>query len=377
MGEWHRLSIPRHFWRSLTGRFAAWAVPYLRRRRRNKPREVWEAAGDRSLHGERVQRWQLPTNIPRALADQLPWVLLAPLLFAALRRKVAPTFGRPAGERGEAKSEDGGASHLSLLAPPPTEIHLALRGTAWAVAVAFFAVLLIPGTLPRYVLPLGAPIALLLAWAIEAAPLGDRGLARWHRANAWLAALLMALALLAPIAAGVPVDALDAGAALRSFDFGAAFRAGLVSAVVLAICAVFLARRALATPPLLAGASAALMGAGTLLYAAAAIPWINSRDDLRPLARAIDSAVPAGKPLFLYDPGYMAAIFYLRTPVRYAPTTEAIPPDAEWLLARAKERDRLAEKRPEFIVAQALKGKLGEEFLLLQRHGEVQKLPAR
>jgi len=253
-----------------------------------------------------------------------------------------------------------------------------MRGAAWAVAITFFVVLLIPGTLPRYVLPLGAPIALLLAWAIEAAPLGDRGLARWHRANAWLAALLIALALLAPIAAGVPVDALDAGSALRSFNLSAAFRAGLVSAVVLAICAVFLARRAISlTPPLLAGASAALIGAGSLLYAAAAVPWINSRDDLRPLARAIDSAVPAGKPLFLYNPGYVAAIFYLRTPVRYAPTTEAIPPDAEWLLARAKERDRLAEKRPEFIVAQSLKGKRGEEFLLLQRHGEAQKLPAR
>jgi 4-amino-4-deoxy-L-arabinose transferase-like glycosyltransferase len=253
-----------------------------------------------------------------------------------------------------------------------------MRGAAWAVALVFVVVLLIPGTLPRYVLPLGAPIALLLAWAIEAAPLGDLGLIRWHRINAWLAGLLMVLALAAPIAAGVPVDAAGAAAALRSLDPAAAFRAALVSGVVLAICAVLLARRAVSlTPPLLAGVSAALIGAGTLLYAAAAVRWIERADDLRPLARAIDSAVPAGKPVFLYDPGYMAAIFYLRTPVRYAPTSEAIPADAEWILARAKERGRLADKQPEFTVVHSVKGKRGEEFLLLQRHRELQKLPVR
>ena len=91
------------------------------------------------------------------------------------------------------------------------------------------------------------------------------------------------------------------------------------------------------------------------------------------------SDINVGRALRLWAPvaAYMAAIFYMRTPIRYAPTAEAIPPDAEWLFARAKERDRLSEKRPEFVVAQALKGKRGEEFLLLQRHGEAQKLPAR
>jgi hypothetical protein len=188
----------------------------------------------------------------------------------------------------------------------------------------------------------------------------------------------MLLTLLAPLAAGIALGTSSVGEALRSFDLRAALFAGLASAPVLALGAVLLARRALSlTPAALACASAALIGAGTILYTTGAVRWINSRDDLRPLARAIDAAMPAGKPLFIYDPGYMAAVFYLRTPVRYAPTTEGITPDAEWVLARAKARQRLSEKQPEFVVAQVLKGGRGEEFLLLQRHGEAQKLPAR
>lgn len=331
--------------------FAAWAVPYFAAPETTQAAEVWKRQGiDRFTESE-FNAVNYVTNIPRGLGDLLPWVLLAPVLIGVVRRRC-------------------GAGDVRCDA--------AMRGAAYAVAGAFFAVLLIPGTLPRYVLPLGTPLALLLAWALEAAPLGDRGLVRWHRANAWVAGLLIVLALIAPIAAGVPLDAREAGAAIRALDLGSAFRAGLIAACVLAICAAILARRGVSlTPPLLAASSAALLGVAMLLHAVATVRWINSRDVLRPLARAIDSFVPAGKPLFLYDPGYMASIFYLRTPVRYAPTAEAISPDAEWLLARAKERKRLSEKQPEFMVVQELKGKRGEEFLLLQRHAEVQKLPTR
>jgi 4-amino-4-deoxy-L-arabinose transferase-like glycosyltransferase len=351
--EWRRLLHPAPFvGLALTAAiFAGWWVPYKKMPGTERAEEVLKRQGiDRFTENE-FNAGNYVANIPRALGDQLPWVLLVPLLVVAVRRRLGA---------GDSRCD------------------AAMRGAAWAVSGVFVVVLLVPGTLPRYVLPLGAPIALLLAWAIEAVPLGERGTAWWHRVNQFGAGLVMLLTLLAPLAAGIALGTSSVGEALRSFDLRAALFAGLASAPVLALGAVLLARRALSlTPAALACASAALIGAGTILYTTGAVRWINSRDDLRPLARAIDAAMPAGKPLFIYDPGYMAAVFYLRTPVRYAPTTEGITPDAEWVLARAKARQRLSEKQPEFVVAQVLKGGRGEEFLLLQRHGEAQKLPAR
>jgi hypothetical protein len=164
-------------------------------------------------------------------------------------------------------------------------------------------VLLIPGTLPRYVLPLGTPIALLLSEAM-----------------------------------------------VRSGRLAQPTR------LVIRLGAVF----------------AIIM----VLYAIVVVPRLIARDDLRPTARAIDAAIPTGAELILHDPGYLPAIFYLRTPYRYAPRTEDIPPDARWVLAREGERKMLAEKRPDLRVVGSFTGKGKRELLLLQGGSGIQKVRA-
>jgi len=103
----------------------------------------------------------------------------------------------------------------------------------------------------------------------------------------------------------------------------------------------------------------------------------QSRRQRPPIAAAIDASIPTGESLVIYDPGYLAAIFYLHTPYRYATVLEEVPDSAEWVLARGKEREKFAEKRPDLAVAKVIGGKRGEEFLLLQGRGGIQKLPAR
>ena len=252
----------------VAGIFAAWAVPYFQTPEAAGAAEVWKRQGiDRFTDSEfNAVNWM--TNIPRALLDQLPWLLLLPML---LRRRRL--------------SEWISGSCLPI-----------------ALAVCFAAVLLVPGTLPRYVLPLGAPFALLLA-------------AAWCE--------------------GKPTRPLR-------LTVGAALLASLAMAI----------------------------------YAVFAVPRINEHDDIRPVAAAIDAALPPGAHLTIYDPSYLPAIFYLRTPYRYAPFMEDIPADAGWVLARSAARRKFEEKRPELRVFKIIEGKGKSELLLLQRAPDGQKVAA-
>lgn len=239
--------------------FAAWAAPYFQSPEAANAADVWKRQGlDRFTESDFNLKNYL-TNIPRALGDQLPWLLLA---FAWLRGT-----GVPPVRSGEHRRD--------------------ACVTLWPVAVCFIGVLFVPGTLPRYVLPLGAPIALLLAQRVVR-----------------------------------PMQVVRIGAGI---------------------------------------------GVAMILYALLVVPRLRARDDVRPVAAQIDAAIPPGEELIVHDPGYLPAIFYLRTPYRYAPRTEDIPEDARWVLARGGEREKLVEKRPDLRVVRAIAGKGRSEILLLQR----------
>jgi 4-amino-4-deoxy-L-arabinose transferase-like glycosyltransferase len=234
-----------------------------------------------------------------------------------------------------------------------------------------FVVLLIPGTLPRYVLPLGAPIAVLLALAVGGLEKNAPLLRRWYLVNRLLAALLMLACFVAPFAASTARPAAPS-------DFAGAFRAALLCAPLLAVGALIVARRPLALRASgLAATSGVLCAVGAVLYLVAAVPRIAARDDVRPVAAAIDAAIPRGESLIIHDPGYLAPIFYLRTPYRYVLSKDEIPADAPWVLIREKDREKFAEKRSDLAVAKEIAGQRGSNLLLLQARGETQKLPAR
>jgi 4-amino-4-deoxy-L-arabinose transferase-like glycosyltransferase len=244
--------------------FAAWAIPYFQTEAASRASEVWKNQMVNRVTANQLVWKDYALNLPRGLADLLPWVLFAPL---ALGRRKA---------KGEKRKDEDGALH-------------SLLPLASASAALFIILLLIPGILPRYVLPLDIPLALVFAAVIE-----PTRFAKW------------------PLRIAVALGVLSIG------------------------------------------------------YAVFVVPLIVRRDSLRPLAASIDAAVPPGAMLTLCDPGYQPAIFYLRTPYRYAPTLDDLEPGAACVLARGSARKDLAHKRSELAVTQTFRAKDGTEFLLLQ-----------
>lgn len=328
--------------------FAAWAIPYFQTAEAKGAAAVWKRQGIDRFTDSEFNAGSYALNIPRALGDQLPWLLFAPLALARFRRDPA------------------------IQEPDEELVATVERPLVWATSASFVAVLLIPGALPRYVLPLGAPIALILAIAISHLGSTSRIFARWHLVNRLLAALLLLACLATPfvVAASEP-----GSSATRSF--AVAIKGALCCAPLLAACAFILARRPIGLNAAgLAAATGAALGIASILYAIAAVPWINRCDNIRPVAAKIDATIPPGEPLVIYDPSYLSAIFYLRTPYRYATVLEEIPDGPGWVLARGKEREKFAAKRPDLAVAKVIGGKKNEEFLLLQGRAGIQKLPA-
>ena len=167
----------------------------------------------------------------------------------------------------------------------------------------------------------------------------------------------------------------DAGFDLLGWDHQATARQAwaaqgrpLASSAAIIVClVVFVGRNRFARPTRLAGASSALFGAAAMLYAADAVPFINRADNIRPLAAAIDAALPPGARLCIFDPEYQPAIFYLHTPYFYANAINELPRDAEYVLVRGGNRRKIESERPEFQMLQDFGGRDKNQLLLLRR----------
>lgn len=353
----------------MTAIFAAWAIPYFKSEAANKAGKVWKDQLANRVT-ENVFDWKsYASNLPRGLLDNLPWLCFAPLVFAAHRQRdeVLPrnSSDPPNNSATMAPGEPGESSRRNDFG----RLRALERGALLATAGCFTALLLVPGVLPRYLLPLSIPWALLVALAIQGsrAPQAQR---LWDRINRGAALLLIPVAVIAPVYAGAHLlQRVGADlAAPRAFDWPHALLASLAATLALAVVAIVHARRAVALrAEHLAITSAALLAGWIAIYAVAVAPSMRAREHLRPLAQAIDAAVPAGQELVLYDPGFLPVIFYLRTPCRYAPHLEDIPPDADFVLARGAHRRKLAEKRSDFVVMRTFTTKGERELLLLQR----------
>jgi len=239
--------------------FLSWWIPYQRTEAGSAANKVWRDQVVNRVTEDRSDWASYASNLPRGMIDLLPWVLFAPVVVKRVRRR--PEEPAP--------DDETQASWV--------------RPVLWACVAMYVGLLLVKGVLPRYVLPLEVPLALVVATALSSRLV------------------------------------LKIGAALG------------VASIIYGLCT----------------------------------PLINRSDDLRPLAAAIDAKVPPGATLTLYDPGYQAWIFYLRSPYAYAPYLEDVPASPSCVLARGKERKKFAEKRPDLVVVETFKGKKDGEFLLL------------
>lgn len=222
---------------------AAWAIPYFFEVRSQSLGEVWWHEVKSVVHGEvgRSENWRL--NFPRGIAFFLPWILLLPFVrFNKIENLV---------ERETA------------------------RGLASGAFVLFVVVLLLPGTLPRYVLPLVAP----MSWLIGVAA-----------AN----------------------DAFDWEPTIRHFQIRLSRQ---------------MARWAITVA----------LAAEILVFPLRAAILFNKHQVQRPIARQINAILPAAEPLYVVDPPFQPYFFYLHMPVIYLQRLEGLPSNARFLLIHSRD----------------------------------------
>lgn len=186
-----------------------------------------------------------------------------------------------------------------------------LRNVVTAVYVGF---LLIPGFLPRYTMPLLVPASVLLAAALR-----EPWELRWWKRK------------------GVPSTG---GNAMPQ-------RGWLTDNVGVA----------------LAGSS--LAAVAIIVFALFVVPHVNRADDIRPLGRAISAAVPQGELLYVFDPSYQPALFYLRAPLVYENEVDRLPESVPWLLCRSKAVDKFRKHWERVEIRGEFKDKQGKGLRLV------------
>jgi 4-amino-4-deoxy-L-arabinose transferase-like glycosyltransferase len=232
--------------------FAAWAIPFLKMTDGAHVAQVWSRQFSGRLAGEGFNFGGWALNIPRSLGYFLPWLVFVPLR--------------------------GLRDHRSRLQ------HSAL---VWAVAAPLVIVDLIPGSLPRYTMPLLAPFAWLLASTLTAETVA------WPR---WLGG--------------------------KTFSLKA--RQCVIAVLTVATCAA------------------------VCLYALAIVPRLQVRQKIKPIAARIEAVVPASERLYAVDPDYQPSLFYVRRPIVYVSRVIDLPGDTSYFLVQP-DKENAAETARQWL----------------------------
>jgi 4-amino-4-deoxy-L-arabinose transferase-like glycosyltransferase len=158
------------------------------------------------------------------------------------------------------------------------------RGLACGAAIPFLIVNLLPGALPRYSMPALVPACWLMAMTLGAT---EVRFPRWLHAK------------IAP-----------PGRRLR---------------LVLTIAAV----------------------AGILLclYGTVAVPYLQSRAKVKPIAAKINQLVPEMDRIYAVDPDFQPLLFYIRPRLVYVSRLDQIPPEARYLLFQPEKEKEILESQ--------------------------------
>jgi len=142
----------------MLGVFALWCVPYMHQSTTNGAGGVWARQIEQRVgEGDKAT---ILSNFIRSFVNLLPWALALPLFW---RR--------------------------ATLARLSERDRLIVEAARWPILLCAFALMLIPGMLPRYTLPLAIPYALMLAMLLKAE--FENASLRWPLAAATLAGVCM------------------------------------------------------------------------------------------------------------------------------------------------------------------------------------------
>ncbi len=237
----------------MLGIFAAWAIPCLQLMEASDVTHTWTRQFSGRLTGEdfNLSGWLM--NIPRGLCYFLPWTPLLPFV-------------------NKARFSDGRQAAVA-------------KGLLWGIAISFVAVSLLPGTLPRYTMPLLAPASWLIAMVLVA---GGSQLPDWLRLR-------------------------------RPSAFASEVR--LPALVAIAACL------------------------GIAVYALAVMPFLAGREKVRNIAAQINAALPATETLYAVNPDYQPSLFYVLAPIVYVHKVAEVPATARYLLVQPETENQAITSR--------------------------------
>jgi 4-amino-4-deoxy-L-arabinose transferase-like glycosyltransferase len=239
------------------GIFAAWFIPYLQMVPRS-PMRIWAQETAIALYGEKASSTNWWLNFPHGFAYFLPWILLVPFIRF---RKIADAIQRDT-----------------------------FCGLASGSTLLFVIILVVPGTLPRYVLPLMAPFS----WII--------GVACANHAFEW-------------------------SIRFRTFQ-------------------LFIPRKVVASS-IAIGVVAAM-----IVFPLRSVTYLKRHERLKPVAKRINAVVPSDQHLYAVGLPFLPYLFYVRAPVTYLRRVEELPSEARFFLVTPNYQQtlrkipRLARARP-------------------------------
>lgn len=294
--------------------FCLWLIPYRHATAHLNVTGVWaDQMAQRVGGGDfRVIPWL--SNIPRAWSNAFPWILLAPLWWSE-----------------------------AVLERLPERQRLFIRAARWPVVIGFLGLMLIPGMLPRYTLPILPAGAIMVATVVPFLPLNWRTVWRW--ANCVLCGLIALAAAVLPW-------------------FG---KPTLVEAVIAAaVCSLLIAFFRLKLPgtPVLAISTALVAAAGIWVFSAAIIP--HMRLHLRPMAETIDRVVPPSASLCAVDRSFESALFYVRHPYTTTESPNLVPNGTDYVFVRQDFLKKLQERHPAAIQVAQMEGNSKNQFFILK-----------
>jgi hypothetical protein len=81
--------------------------------------------------------------------------------------------------------------------------------------------------------------------------------------------------------------------------------------------------------------------------------------------------MPAGSPIYIFDPSVQPEIFYIRGRPIFQYSAKALPDDVPWLLAPASALKLLRSQFRESQILAQPRDQAGRQFALLSLHGHI------
>ncbi len=340
-GEVRRLFSPAHVLGLLVigAIFAAWAIPYFRATAAENAGGVWLGQiGNVVAGGSRELKEWLP-NFASAAANALPWGLLAVLFW---NRRVIE----------------------ALAAEDPRRAELVIA-TRWPLAIGFIGLMIIPGVLPRYTLPL-LPWALIL-FALVFPQVSPGAVRLWRQTNRLGALLILIAACAAPwIIRPAAFDLREWTAVVYVFL--------VIPGMIFGLPCILRGRSP--GPGVQISATAALASAAIAFYAIVILPRKNAEDRLRPVAMQIEALSDDAEPLYVIGRAYELLFFYVEQPLKFEKSVRKIPDNPKQILFRRESLKRVQARWPQAPEPTRLDIADKKEFFLLKLSPETEKNPS-